>query len=182
MESHHGSTLSALREILLRGIKSSMQTSYARRSPESSAVPHLQKARAGLRHFVEINPTSAEGWRLLSQAEECLLNYNEAIASLERALSLTDQKKNHKDLKRLALLKAARSEWHDLSLSPEQVRALGEFLVGAGVGQAGEGRSLRFTKQWLADNNISNPEQVIHALARRGGYTDFQILYNVVRG
>src|SRR6185312_916452 len=70
--------LAELRSLLLKGIRESKQSSYGRRAPAASAVPILAAARAGLREFVENSGLSAEAWRLLSQVEECLLNYSEA--------------------------------------------------------------------------------------------------------
>ena len=173
--------LSELRNTLISGMRMSMQRSLERRAPAKTSLPLLQKARAGLREFVNTHPENADAWRLLSQAEECFLNYRQAVHCLEKVLSLASPR-NKRDLKRLALLKESLSGWESLSLSPDQLRALGEFLVEQGAEEEMRGRSLEFTKKWLHHNRISNPEHVIEQLANRGGHTDFTVLYNVVRG
>jgi tetratricopeptide (TPR) repeat protein len=157
-----------------------MQGSYKRRNPTKAAVPYLEAARHGLREFVQQDSRSSEAWRLLAQAEECLLNYREAIDCLERAMHL-ENRRDRKDLKKLALLKEYLADWEDLPLTPQQLQDLGGFLVQAGVEDERKGRSLQFTQQWLSRNGIPKPETVIEALRRRGGFTDFMVLYNVVR-
>jgi hypothetical protein len=171
----------SLRQALLRGIKLSMQGSYARRIPAEEAVPHLEEARRGLRHLVEKDPMNVETWRLLSQAEECMLNYAGATTCLERAIELSKTGRK-KDLRRLALLKESLRAWQDLLLTPDQLRELGECLVQAGAELEPNGRTLMFTRQWLHDRGFADAEAVLEALRRRGAYTDFQVLQNVVRG
>jgi hypothetical protein len=173
--------LQGLKETLLQGMKKSLQGSYARRSPASDSVGLLETARRGLRELVKQDENNAEALRLLSQAEECLLNYRKAIACLEQAMSLSGSRTKH-DLKRLALLRGSLQEWDALPLSPDQLRNLGEFLVRAGADNEATGRSLESTRRWLTENNIPSPEALIEALGIRGAYTDFQVLYNVVRG
>jgi hypothetical protein len=124
---------------------------------------------------------SAEAWRLLSQAEECLLNYRQAVVCLEKAISLSG-KRDKRMLKRLALLRESLSEWSALPLTPQQLRNLGEHLIEQGANEEWNGRSLKFTRQWLEAKQFANIEEVLEALSQRGGYTDFQVLYNVVRG
>ena len=65
-----------------------MQGSYERRAPAKKAVPFLLDARGGLRKYVKENDQDVEAWRLLSQAEECLLSYTPARTSLENATAL----------------------------------------------------------------------------------------------
>ena len=172
--------LSRLRETLLEGIKLSMQSSCARRSPAPGAIPYLESARRSLREFSEHDPNNVEALRLLSQAEECLLNYREAISCIERAMKL-EGSKNKRDLKRPALLQEAAKEWWDLCLSPEDLRRLGEFLQASGADDPTRGRSLEFTKQWLRIAALP-VDPTLEAFSRRGAFTDFQVLNNLVRG
>jgi hypothetical protein len=155
-----------------------MQSSYARRAPEESSVPCLVRARAGLRDFLLHHPHSTEGWELLSRAEECLLNYPEAIRCLREAMALSD-KSDRRSLKRLALMQESMSEWSELPLTPAQLRALGEYLVKHGASEEMHGRTLEFTTNWLKDNELEI-ENVLQSLGKRGGFTDFQVLHNVV--
>ncbi len=173
--------LKVLRDQLLVGIQNSKQGSYSRRVPAKAALPHLIKARDGLRSFVDRSPDNGECWRLLSQAEECLLNYPAAISALEKAISRGDTK-SRKDAKRMALLKEYAVQWNQLLLSPAQLESLGDTLRAANVNDNADGRTLRLTKKWLEDQDVANPEAVLDALRARGGYSDFLVLFNVVRG
>ncbi|HEV3079068.1 MAG TPA: hypothetical protein VGY66_04790 [Gemmataceae bacterium] len=158
-----------------------MQCSLGRRAPTTKSIPLLETARDGLRRLLEKDRTNAEAWQLLSQAEECLLNYQEAITSLEQAKRLNGSR-TKKDLKRLALLKESCGYWQDFPLSADQLRKLGHYLVGAGAEEEQRGRTFTFTRRWLAENKVPEPDAVIQALEKRGAFSDFQVLYNVVRG
>src|SRR5688572_22764268 len=124
--------LEDLRGILMSGIRLSMQGSLSRRAPAKASVPNLLRAREGLREFVSENPTSAEAWRLLSQAEECLLNYKQAMACLEKSMSISGSR-DKRSLKRWAQLRESMTEWSTLPLTPGQLCELGEFLVQHGA-------------------------------------------------
>lgn len=128
-----------------------------------------------------MEPDNTEAWRLLSQAEECLLHYREAIDCLQNAMRLTGQR-DKRDLKRLAALQICLKEWEELPLAPAELQDLGEFLQEMGCDDEARGRSLRFTREWLERKRFDSPDIVLRALDRRSGFTDFQVLYNVVRG
>lgn len=173
--------IEALRKLLLRGIKKSKQCSYARRAPAREALPDLKASRDGLFRATEEDPKNAEAWRLLSRAEEALLNYEAAVICLETAMSL-DVSHRKPDLKRLCLLKECFAWWDSILLSPGQLRDLGAFLKEAGAGHEMHGRTLEHTRQWLTNNKIPSPDMVIEALAQKGGFTDFQIVHNIIHG
>ena len=160
---------------LALGVRLARQGSYERRAPDALAVPHLARARELLGN----QDKNAEVLAMLSQIEECLLNYQAAVGYLERAIKV-GLPRTKKVLKRLANLREQLVEWRDLGLTSEQLRALGDFLVGAGVGPAN--RSLHLTREWLARQSLHDPESVIRALGRRGAFSDFQVLANVVLG
>jgi len=174
-------SLNELKYTLMSGVRLSMQRSLGRRAPAKAALPDLIRARDGLRRFVHECPTSAESWELLSRAEECLLDYQQAIVCLQKSMSLSG-KRDKRDVKRLALLKESLSEWSALPLTPGQLRELGGYLAVQGANEEKLGRTLKFTEQWLEDKGFSNAQEIIQGLKNRGGYTDFMILYNVVRG
>src|SRR5215831_16636978 len=144
--------LEALRKVLIEGQRRSMQGSCQRRNPASPAIPFLIEARSGLKKYVTGHPQDVSGWRLLSQAEECLLNYSAARQSLEQALSLSDRQEK-KDLKRLAQLKEYESEWGELGLTPPQLEVLGRHLRNM-LNQEQCDHSLRFTRDWLQIGDI----------------------------
>lgn len=172
--------LAQLRDALRQGQKLSQQTSLERRAPAPESVPFLQNARSGLRRIVAENPNSVEAWRLLSEAEECLLDYSAALRALHKAMELSG-KRDKRDLKRVALLREAGGQWTNLGLTPAQLADLGRYLeerLGGGQGE----RSLRFTREWLERSQPQDPKRTLEALDRRGAFTDFQVLYNVVRG
>lgn len=171
--------LSDLRAEVLAGIRASMQGSYARRAPAHSSMPYLVHAREELLGFLRDSPNSVEGWELLSQVEECLLNYPRAIQCLQKATDLSSRR-DRRSLKRLVRMEEAIAEWSEISLSPDQLRALGEYLVQCGAGEELYGRTLEFTTTWLEENDL-NVEETLQSLRKRGAFTDFLILHNVVR-
>jgi hypothetical protein len=63
-----------------------------RRNPAAEAMPFLLEARSGLKGYVKAHENDAQAWRLLSQAEECLLNYAGALHCVEQAMSLSERK------------------------------------------------------------------------------------------
>ncbi len=173
--------LGELRGLLQSGIRLSKQGSYQRRAPAPEAVPLLVEARDGLRRLVRMSPNDADAWRLLSIAEECLLDYSSAVRSLEMALILSSRR-DRRDLRRLALLRHAAGEWKDLLLSPAQLADLGDFLQARLGGSTGE-RCFRFTLEWLAQQEgVAESAAVITALEGRGAFSDFEVLHNIVKG
>lgn len=171
-------TLNDLKNELLQGQMLSMQGSYQRRAPEKKAVPYLLNARNGLKDYVKENPLNVEAWRLLSQAEEYLLNYSAAIESLQKVMELGN--KDRKDLKRLVLLKEYGGQWQEISLSPEQLEALGNYLREK-IEAWGCDHTLVFTKEWL-DQNVpkSKKAKVVKALQNQGGFCDCEVLMNII--
>jgi hypothetical protein len=173
--------LEEAKEVLLKGLRLSKQGSYARRAPACGSLPFLIEARHRLRSLATEDPSNGETWELLSHAEECLMDFREAIACLERAMALK-KSQTKKDKKRLAILRQALREWDDLLLTPEQVQRLGEYLRTLGIGSEQPGRSLLGTRAWLNQEGIENRDAVIEAIQKRGAFSDFQVLENIVRG
>lgn len=171
-------SLEYLKDELLKGQKLSGQGSYRRRAADEAAVPYLLNAKYGLKDYVERNPEDAEAWRLLSQAEESLLNYRAAIKSLQKAIAVGEW--SRKDLKKLFLLKEHEEQWRELSLSPEQLETLGEYLE-LKVELMGCNHTLRFTRKWLNQTVPKNKkENVLRALQNQGGFCDCEVLSNVI--
>ena len=173
--------LAKLKDALIEGIQLSQQGSYQRRAPAKASVPYFEKARDGLRQFVLTHPDSSEGWKLLSQVEECLLNFGQAVDCLQRSIALT-KKPDKRSLKRLALLKQSMAEWSSLPLDPDELEALGRYLIENGASDETRGRSLDITRRWLEENGFRDIDRILQRLSAHGGYTDFQMLFNVVRG
>lgn len=173
-------TLSELTQLLREGQKLSMQGSYARRAPAEQAVPFLRQARDGLEVLTKANPDRADVWRALSQAHESLLDYSNASQCLQTAMRL-EGRRDKRDLKRLAMLRESGGAWHELRLTPSQLAGLGEYLRRA-LDAADGSQNLKLTKLWLENEGVEDPNATLDALRSRGGYTDEQVLSNVVRG
>jgi hypothetical protein len=170
--------LQSLRSLLLHGIKRSGQSSYERRAPDQEAVPYLLQARTGLKAYVRQYPTDPEGWRLLSQAEECLLSYAAAIYALEMAMAQSAQR-DRRDLKRLVLLQEYAAKWQGLGLEPAELAELDTYLEQHLAEQPCD-HTLRHTHQWLRERRIKHSTRVLQALRSQGGFCDCEVLANVV--
>ena len=169
-------TLEELHQILISGQKLSMQGSCDRRAPDKKSIPFLLQARKGLKEYIASNSNDSSAYRLLSQAEECLLNYREAIIFLKKAIDLSSADK--KDLKRIALLKEYENKWDNIILTNEQLDLLNEYL-DKNLQQKNCVHNLNLTKQWLKDNFKGDKNKVIKALQNYGGFCDCEVLYNV---
>jgi tetratricopeptide (TPR) repeat protein len=171
--------LRELSELLRDGLKRSMQGSYERRAPAKAALPYLRFARRGLRVLVEELPDDARAWRLLSEAEEALLDYRSACAALEKALSL-EAKRSTKSLKRLYLLREYEAKWEALGLTPEQLAELGRYLEQRLAASSCD-HTMAHTDIWLGQLGIADPGSLKEALEHRGAYCDCEVLFNVAR-
>lgn len=172
-------SLAELREFLREGQRRSQQGSYKRRWPAPAAVFFLQQASQGLRTIVQERPAEREAWRLLSEAEEALLDYQNARIALEKVLALqpgTDRR----DLKKLALLREYEAWWGGLRLTPVQLAQLGRHLEIT-LWRVACDRTLRHTLTWLERQALPDPNQIVRALEDRSGYCDCMVLRNVVR-
>lgn len=169
-------------ELELRaGMKKSGQSSYARRAPNASSLPELNRALAGLRELTETDSSNPHVWELLSRAEECLMNFEGAIKSCEKVIELSSRPTKDQR-KRLALLRQAFAEWNQLPLQPNELRKLGEYLKSVGADQSAERRSFEQTEYWLENEGIPNPEAIIREFERRGAFSDFQVYRNIILG
>jgi hypothetical protein len=170
--------LNDLQNELIQGQKLSMQGSDQRRAPEKIAIPYLLSARKGLKEFVKENEDNSLAWRLLSQAEEYLLNFNAAINCLQKVNELGG--KDRKDLKRLVVLKEYGRQWQELNISPEQLELLGTYLEQK-VDSSGCNHTHTHTKEWLDENIPKNKKsKVIKSMQNQGGFCDCEVLMNVI--
>src|ERR1041385_3954860 len=172
--------LAEIRTLLIEGQKLSGQSSYDRRTPNKKAVPKLTQARARLLKYAEAYPNDVEGCRLLSLAEECLLNYPAAEASLQKAIQLTSPSPDKRDLKKLALLREYKADWKSLVLQPEQLASLGSYLRGQMAATPCD-HTLRLTTDWLKRAGLKDSAAILNGLRSQGGYCDCEVLANVVK-
>jgi tetratricopeptide (TPR) repeat protein len=171
--------LTELRELLREGQRRSQQGSYRRRWPAPAAVFFLQQAAQGLRTIVQERPADREAWRLLSQAEEALLDYRNARIALEKVLALQPGA-DRSDLKKLALLREYEAWWGGLRLTPVQLTQLGSHLEIT-LRRVACDRTLHHTLIWLEHRGLPEPHEVVQALEDRNGYCDCMVVRNVVR-
>lgn len=172
-------TITELRTLLISAQKLTGQSSYERRAPAPKAVPALLAAKSEINRFISENAESAEAYRLLSLAQECLLNYPGARRSFEKALSLTNQR-NPKDMKHFALLREYESKWNEIPLTPDELHNLGTYLTGQ-LSTHGCNHTPKYTKEWLAQSSPGKQEQKLKALRHWGGYCDCEVLSNAVQ-
>jgi len=164
---------------LTEGLKLSGQGSYERRMPTQRAMAHLLRARKGLQSLSESNPLSAEVWRLLSLAEESLLNYPEAEACLRKAMQLSSAR-DKLDRKKLARLREYKSKSKALALQPDQLASLGKYLQ-AGLSKSPCDHTLVLTSDWLKQSGLGNASAILNGLRRHGGFCDCEVLFNVAK-
>lgn len=169
-------TIDELRTLLISAQKLTGQSSYERRAPSPKAVPALLTAKSEITQFLSQNTESAEAYRLLSLAQECLLNYPSARNNFEKALSLSNQR-NPKDLKHLALLREYEKKWQELPLTPEELENLGSYLTGL-LATHGCDHTSKHTKEWLTRFSPGKQEQKLKVLRHWGGYCDCEVLSN----
>ncbi len=171
--------LKALKAQLLTGIKASRQSSYERGAPSKESIPILSHVRAELRAYLMSNPTDADAWRYLAQAEECLLNYREAIDCLHRVVELSkgDRRSTLKTLARLRqyVLRSVAG-----SLSDEQVTDLGSYLTSCGLETPKGTTTLERTTEWLLRTGI-DVSKILSDFRRLGVETDYEVLNRIVK-
>ena len=169
--------LQELVRLLHEGRTRSKQMSHERRAPAVAAVSYLGPARDGLRQVVEAEPGNVKAWRLLSQAEELLLDYSNARLALEKALEL-DTRRDRGDLKKLALLREREEWWKGLGLTPTQLAELGGYLDRT-LTSTPCNHMLCHTRAWLAQVGLAGTDQIMQAIRDRGGHCDCEVLSNV---
>jgi len=171
-------TVAELRSQLISAQKLTGQSSYERRAPSPRAIPALLKAKSDIQEFLLLHGGEAEAHRLLSTAQECLLNYPGARASLELAIQLSPQREA-KALKRLALLRECEKKWSELPISPVELASLGSFLEHA-LSQKSCDHTLDKTRHWLSEHSPTKIDSKLKTIRHWGGYCDCEVLYNVV--
>ena len=160
-------------------IKQDRQASYGRRAPSSELKAGFTKLRAQLKHLIKAYPDSERALRILANTEEALLNFRDAANSLREAIRLS-KTREHRDLKKLAFLERSAAEWEALILSPDDLKNLGEFLLQM-LGDGPFAFDLKWTQSWVEEHLPERAEEIVAAIKARGGYTDVQVLHNVVR-
>lgn len=172
-------SLNLVRIELAEAVKLSGQGAYHRRAPSPESLPHYEKTRQLLQEILERSPQNCEALMLLSQTYEGLMKFDLAALLLRKAFDAGEPKTN-KLMKRLALLCENDKEWQDLALTPGELSELGDFLEERGVGPSHRSRNL--TQEWIVNHTDKSLPDVLESLDRRGAFSDFQVLVNLVRG
>ncbi len=172
-------TIAELRALLIAAQKLTGQSSLDRRAPAPKAVPALLEAKSEISRFIAEQGEHAEAYRLLSLAQESLLNYPAARSSFEKALASSNQR-TPKDLKHLALLREYEAKWNELPLTPDELSRLGGHL-GQVLAVQGCDHTSRYTREWLARWSPDKQDQKLKALRHWGGYCDCEVLGNAVQ-
>lgn len=172
-------TLDQLETLQRDFVKQSRQSSLDRRAPSSELKAAFSQLRAQLKVLIKANSDSERALRILANTEEALLNYRDAANCLREAIRLS-KKREHRDLKKLAFLEQSAAEWEALILSPEDLKRLGEFLLQT-LGDGPFAVDLRWSEAWIEERFPDRSDEIVAAIKARGGYTDVQVLHNVVR-
>ena len=170
--------LRELQGILIQGQRLSGQGTYQRRAPAKKAIPFLNKALVGLRSYVANHRDDVVGWRLLSLAEECLLNYTAARLALEKVIAMSPGKER-RDLIRLPKLREGEERARDLKLGPALLEELRSYL-NRQLSQLPCDHSLRHTRNWLIEQRADDLDGILEAFAGYGGYCDCEVALNVL--
>lgn len=178
MSNAHSDSLQAARNSLLHGIKSSGQSRYGRRLPDPQSLPHYETAKRLLSEILEATPGNFTALTLMSELYENFLEYDLAIEYFKKAIQ-AGEPQTHKTLKRFAALQENANDWRELLLTPAELQSLGEYLEEHNIGP--EHHNLNLTREWLRTRKFTNIDAVVAALYSRGGYTDLEVLANVVR-
>lgn len=165
--------LELLRQTLVEAMKRSRQTSYERGSPSPQSVPELSAARAEIATYLADNPHDSDGWRLLSLADESLLRYKAAIASLERAMR---QRRNRSDVKRHAQLLLRLKEQQTPPLADSEIKELVNYLIAMGIDNQQRALGLTRTREWLRLHGLDRTEEVISWFEFNGLFADHEII------
>jgi hypothetical protein len=173
-------TLDQIEARLFEATRLAKQPTLGRRAAPPAAVCLVKIVISQLREVLGRHPEVERGWRLLSRAEEVLLNPENARFALERAITLSGRRSKH-DLKKLYFLEQSAREWFELGLKPEELESLGHYLEDM-VGNGPFYHDLRWTSSWLESHFTDKAQEILAALRSRGGNTDLQVLHNIVRG
>jgi hypothetical protein len=179
MQEFIADLMNEARQDLLTAVKLSRQASYHRRAPSPECLPQYGEARRLLGLVLESEPSHREALMLMAQVSEGLMDFKAAADFLTKAIQ-AGEPATKKLLKKMAQLRESNRSWNGLVLTPDMLRDLGEYLESMGVGPAN--RTLDLTREWLLQNFDGDPNEVIIALDRRGAFSDFQVLANVVYG
>ena len=134
----------------------------------------LLALKAEVSEYLSQNENDVEVLRIACYVECFLANHQAGLAYLQKAAEYSNDRKDKTNIVRLTQLV---SSFKKLSLSPDELESLGDYLDM--VSDTCD-HSLRLTKMWL-DENIDKKKhsKIIKGLQNAGGYCDCEVLANV---
>lgn len=166
--------LQQLRSVLLRGQKLSMQGPQDHKAPAAESLPDLLESRRNLLNYTKDHPEVPEAWDLLSVAQECLLDLENARRSLERSIDLA-KGRDKKALKRLARLRENETAAWGLRLTQIQLDDLAKHLE-AKLGKVDCKHRYDHTKAWLKKSGLKDVAAILKGLKNSGRACDCSIV------
>lgn len=158
------------------------QGSYQRRLPSPAGTAQLGRIEEWCRARLREVPTDWQALDAMAHVRECLLDYVSSEEYLDQAVR-AGLPNTRKVKRRLLHIRQAAQEWRDLGLSPAQLDELGAYLEGCHAWESlARERSRARTDSWLDANCPATAAEVRAALDRRGAFSDWQVLANVVKG
>lgn len=142
-------------------------------APETLPLLHDMKSR--LQTWLDAHPEDALALEYMGYTLCYLLDYEKALPFLEKSSSLS---KDRKDLISLVKLREPLSLLESLTLEPEQIIALTDYLDN--TLKDNDDHSLHLTGIWLKEHVISEKHEVLlSGLRQAGAYCDCEVASNV---
>jgi len=140
-------------------------------------VKSLLELRAEVSEYLSQNENDVEALRIACYVECYLSSYQAGLEYLKKAAELSSDRKDKTNIVRLSKLV---SSYKTLSLSPDELMSLGDYLDKT---MDGCDHSLSVTKAWLNENvDKKKHAKIIRGLQNAGGYCDCEVLGNVCDG
>jgi hypothetical protein len=134
----------------------------------------LLALKAEVREYLSQNENDIEALRIACYVECYLANHQTGLEYLQKATQLSNDRKDKANVARLSQVV---EKFKVLSLSPNELERLGDYLDR--VPEACD-HSLRFTKIWLEENiDKKKHTKIIKGLQNTGGYCDCEVFANV---
>jgi hypothetical protein len=141
---------------------------------DKKAVKPLLELRAAIKEYLSQNENDIEALRAACYVECYLMNYKSGLAYLQKVAALSGERK---DKQKLTALSELVDSFKTLSLSPDELVRLGDYLDEA---LESCDHSLKLTKIWLKENiDKKRHGRIIKGLQNSGGYCDCEVLSNV---
>lgn len=167
------SMLSEIERDVILAIKLAGQNRGPTKPPSSKSIAQLEHVKMRLNQLLHSEPKSVRGWELLSNVEEALSNFSNAMNSIQRIIELASERKH---IKRLAMLRARVQELNSLNLDEDDIGELKVYLSNNIVSEERGRISMALTEEWLKDNCYSEANLILAQLRYQGNVSDVDVL------